>query len=197
MGCIQPVNASPIHFTQTGLSGSGSVGGSLFTNRSFTFSATGETDHRVDIPGVGYYIDHLFARVNIEGVGVLDIVTPTFSFVNNSFGLVGFSRSGGDLYNGPIDSSFGIWDMLSSIGPIGGATTLLQWNLAPVETSAGIITFSTGNTSGTFRAQVDIPAIPEVPAPPALLGIYSCFFYSRKLRKRIKSSKSPVASAID
>jgi phospholipase/lecithinase/hemolysin len=39
--------------------------------------------------------------------------------------------------------------------------------------------------------------VASVPAPVPLLGFGVAFGYSRKLRKRIKSSKPPVASALD
>lgn len=41
------------------------------------------------------------------------------------------------------------------------------------------------------------PTTTTVPGPIPLLGVGAAFGYSRKLRKRIKSSKLPVASAID
>jgi hypothetical protein len=46
------------------------------------------------------------------------------------------------LYNGPTDAAFATWNMLSSIGPIGGTGKFFQWSGDPfplVNTSAGVL----------------------------------------------------------
>jgi hypothetical protein len=63
-------------------------------------------------------------------------------------------------------------------------------------------TYLLGPDSGETGFNVSSPPIVDpdvesVPGPLPLLGVSAAFGYSRKLRKRIKSSKLPVASAID
>jgi len=86
---------------------------------TFTITASGDTDDR-DTNGLDFWIDHTSASIEIDGVGTFDFVTPTRTFANNDFEVVGFSRAGAngtDLFNGPSHRDFGAWDMLSSIGP--------------------------------------------------------------------------------
>jgi hypothetical protein len=167
-----PLTASAdlITFTHTGAFGSGSIGGNPFSNQAFTITATGDTLDRQSFVS-GFFIDHVTASITIDNVGTFTFVTPTRTFVNNTSDLVGFSRAGimgSDLYDGPVDSAFGSWDMLSSIGPISGGTGLSQWGdrFGPVITSGGQLIFNDSGTTGSFQGQV----IPE-PSAMTLFGI--------------------------
>ena len=156
--------ADPILITHTG-TGSGSLAGNPFTTTAFTISGVGDTTNRI-ISGAGYYIDLTSATIEIVGVGNLTFVTGTRVFVNNNVGLVGFARSGGsDLLDGPSSSAFLSWDMLTSIGPISGNGTLLQWSFPAVITDQGTLRFDNGSTATTFQATVT----PE-PGSLVLLG---------------------------
>jgi hypothetical protein len=145
---LAPVTASAerIIFTYTGESGSGSIGGKSFSNRSFTITAIGDELNRRSIGGGGGSIDHDVASIAIDGVGNFTFVSPTRTFSNN--GVTGFSRgpiSGPDLYNGPRDSD-------------SGQMTLLQWappeRFPPVLTSGGQLIFNSAKTTGTVRTGV-------------------------------------------
>ena len=160
--------AGPITFIHTG-SGSGSLDGETFGSSSFVITATGDTDDATSF-GSGWFIDHLSASIAIDGLGTFDFVTATRTFVNNSGGIVGFSRagqSGADLFNGPLNDVFNAWDMLSSIGPIAGNGNLLQWLSSDVFTDEGVLVFDGGLSDATFEAIVDTPE----PTTLALLGL--------------------------
>ena len=90
-----PSTADPITFVHTG-SGRGTLAGAEFGTMAplpFTIAATGDTDDRRGFDG-GVFIDHLTASISIDGLGDFDLVTETRTFVNNSVGLVAFSRWG-------------------------------------------------------------------------------------------------------
>lgn len=162
--------ADPILFTHTG-TGSGSLDGTAFTTTEFTISGVGDTASRFSFGG-GYFINLISATIDIVGVGNLTFVTGTRFFVNNSANLVGFSRAGFgglDLFNGPTDSAFASWDMLTSIGPIGGNASLLQWLSSAVITDQGQLVFNSGASASTFQATVGTTAVPE-PGSLLLLG---------------------------
>jgi hypothetical protein len=60
--------------------------------------------------------------------------------------------------------------MLSSIGPVTGTSSLFQWDLAPVLTSAGVLYFADGQTNGSFTASIASASVPE-PSSLALFGL--------------------------
>jgi hypothetical protein len=155
--------------------GSGSIGALSFTNASVTISELADTSNRVELttPGIsGFSIDDLSATISISGLGQFHLTSPTRTFVNNTFGVVGFSRSGAsltDLLDGPNAGAFFSWDMLSPIGPITGDGEFVQWTgteLPPVTTDAGVLIFSDASPDVTFQVML----VPE-PSAAALLSL--------------------------
>jgi hypothetical protein len=143
--------AGVITFTHTGL-GSGTIGTTTFTDAAFTITDIGDTANRTSFSG-GYYINDTSASIAIAGIGTLGFVTLTHTFVNNTNQIVGFSWATGlDLFDGPESASFATWDMLSSIGPISGTGSLMQWTASPVVTSGGVLVFSDGSSRSVFTA---------------------------------------------
>jgi len=90
------------------------------------------------------------------------VLSSTRTFVNNLNFTAGFSRgpvSGSDLFNGPTDSAFATWDMRSSIGPVSGFGSLLQWNNQAVTTNAGRLLFDDAVVQdASFHAIVPEPS---------------------------------------
>ncbi|WP_163836917.1 hypothetical protein [Spartinivicinus ruber] len=165
-------NAIPIEFTHTGI-GSGSIGNTNFLNKNITFTAFGDTEDRIKFDGHGFAIQHLTAKVKIDGLGIFDFISKTRTFVNNNSAIVGFSRSvdlghsGTDLYNGPSDSLFNTWDMLSSTNLISGSARFLQWGV-DIITNSGVLLFE-NVTSSTASFKATIKHISEPPFWPLMM----------------------------
>jgi hypothetical protein len=155
---------------------SGTIGLTSFTSDPITISAVGDTSSIQSFTG-GFSIDDSSASVTIGGVGTFLLTTGTRFFVTNSLELVGFSRAGingSDLIDGPTNSEFSSWAMLTSIGPITGAGEIFEWTLSPVITSGGTLVLDDASPDVTFSAQVG--SVTPEPSTfllfgPALLGI--------------------------
>ncbi len=175
--------AQSILFRHDGRAGSGTIGDISFTDRGFSIFASGDIGARQSY-SAGFFIDHLSARIEIEGIGSFDFVTGTRTFVNNASQLVGFSRAGttgADLFNGPFNSAFSSWDMTTDIGPIAGNASLIQWGGSPVVTSGGTLVFASSTTAASFTATTNV--VPE-PSTYALLatGLVSLVVVARRRR---------------
>ena len=153
--------AAPITITYQA-SGAGSLNGASFASSTFVITALGDTTNRATISPGTFAIDHGSASINITGLGTFSFTTPTRTFVNQGVQVVGFARTvgGSDLLDSTSNAAYSTWDLLSSIGPITGSGSLLQWASAPVVTSAGTLVFNNSSTTLTFQAVVG-NAIPE------------------------------------
>lgn len=153
--------ASVITMIHTGVA-DGTLGTDIFTNAAFTITEVGNTGSRVSF-GAGFSVDAISASITISGVGTVNFLTGTRTFVNVDTRTVGFSRAGvlgPDLIEGPSDAQLHTWNMLSSIGPISGDILPLQWTLSPVNTSGGVLVLNSagnGDRLGTFAATVGTP----------------------------------------
>jgi len=161
-----PANATPIRFVATGV-GTGTIGSTAFTDASIVFTSFGDTNSRFQVPGLSftvYGIQHTSSSVAIDGLGSFQVLSQTETFANLLSQLVGYSRystivaspTGADLYNGPTDTAFATWNMLSSIGPINGTGRFFQWSggqFPSVITSVGVLNiFDNPNSPATFTA---------------------------------------------
>jgi hypothetical protein len=167
---VQPAAAVPITYVHTGF-GSGTLDGVAFgaaAPLSFTITAAGDAANVVSCAALCLSNDNITASIAISGLGTVAFITATRFFANG--GVVGFSRagiSGTDLFDGPAIPP---WDMRSSIGPIAGTGSLIQWSgFGSVLTSGGVLVFNNGLSSSTFTATAGETAVPE-PATLLLLG---------------------------
>ena len=114
---------------------------------------------------------HLGRRSDIAGLGhASDFITGTRTFVNQGNSIVGFSRAGAgglDLFNGPVNSAFETYDLLTSIGP-----NLRRWShcssgcSSPVLTNGGVLVFVDANSEvASFEAIAG-----SVPEPGTVLA---------------------------
>ena len=164
--------ATPIEFIHTG-TGSGTIGATSFTNAAFTITEFSDTSSRQSCGGGCFFIDDAVATIAISGVGTFTFLTGTRTFVNQAISLIGFSRAGAgglDLFNGPANAVFATYDLTTSLGPISGTASLLQWLVSPVLTSGGQLIFANGTSDATFTAITNITHVPE-PATLLLLAI--------------------------
>lgn len=179
--------AVPITFTYAG-TGSGALGALNFENVDFTITAVGDTDDRQTVNTDIFYIEHAAASISIAGIGSVDFITGTRTFLNStqtSTAVVGFSREGQlglDLFNSSASSELGAWDMLSSIGPIGSSFRLIQWSNSAVVTNLGNLFFTSDQARGTFQATIGT-AVPE-PTTLALLSFGILGLGARRRRSR-------------
>lgn len=174
-------SATPIEFTYTG-TGSGAIGASTFSNASFVITEKSDTSNIQSCYGCSY-IDANSTSISIEGIGSFLFTTATRTF--NSSGNVGFSRAGAggwDLYN---VFSVGSWDMMSSIGPVSGIASLIQWDLSPVYTTAGVLSFNSNSTAGTFQASIS--PVPEPATYAMLIAGLGFLGYTARRRKGLAS----------
>jgi hypothetical protein len=150
-------------------SGNGTLNGVPFATSDFVITAAGNVRESIS---VGWSMDHTSASIRIVGLGEVDFISGSRTFVNNNTPLVGFGRPGfgGDLYNGPSNSALSSWDMQSSIGPIVGSGLLFQWDLAEMDTTGGILMFNSSYASTTFTAAIPEPSTLALTAL-ALLGM--------------------------
>jgi hypothetical protein len=199
--------AQQLILTQTG-TGSGEIktldgGGNwnapifTFTDAAFTLTSIVDTANRHELwtaqsERYGYAIHNSLVSIEIAGVGNFTVTYPgTQSIVNNLTGGFAFCRdehgAESDLFDGPADSAFLTWDMLTGIGPISGTGSLLQWGEIPwIYTSGGYLFFTSslsdhGAFPMTFTAQV---AVPEPSACAALAGLGVLGFATYRKRHR-------------
>jgi hypothetical protein len=151
---LSATHADTIRLTHAGHA-SGRLAGVEFPDSSFIIEATADTADRQVLEGGTFVLVHDAASISIKGLGTFDFVTPTQTFVNNEFTVVGVSvENAFDLVDGPFDGAFATWDMLSPIGPISGDGLVLQWMTEDVLTTGGVLVLDDGKPSVTFTADV-------------------------------------------
>lgn len=156
--------AATIVFTYEGVA-SGTLNGTSFDGTHYVITGIADQNNRTGFSN-GWFVNHDSASILFANeLGLIEFVTLTRTFVNNSVSNAGFSQAGmlgGDLLIIPPDSSLTSWDLSSSISPIVGSQPINPWALQPVATDSGVLIFTTHADTITFSAIL-------VPEPSQLL----------------------------
>jgi hypothetical protein len=152
--------ATPIRFTYSG-SASGKLGGSEFTDTAFVIRAFGDTLNLSQYPMQVAFVPHGTAEIALDGIGLFEFVTPTYTFVNSHFvggPVAGMGRrmTGTDLLWTGSHAELNHWDLCTSVGPLTGTGSLLRWDSAddPVQTSGGRLQLFSSSAAITFQVEV-------------------------------------------
>ncbi len=161
LGLTVVCSAKPATFIYSGIA-SGRVGAQDFTNTAYVITGVADTDN-VSFDGFDVYsVDHTSTAVELAGIGTYTLLSPTRTFAASN-AIVGLSRaypSGLDLIGGPISSAFAGWQMKTSIGPVTGFGTILQWANGDINTDSGVLFFENHN-SGTHTFQAIVTPEPS------------------------------------
>lgn len=148
--------APNILFTYQG-TGTGSLGGTPFTDANFTITAVGDTENlRCFLQGV-YNIAHDIASIEVAGLEA-SFTINTVTFVNNGAQLAGIfcdACAAGDLLYAPTDAVFGSWNLLSSLGPISGIGETLGFQEGDTGTTGGNLFMLDSPSPVTFQASIN------------------------------------------
>jgi len=166
-----PALADPITYIYTG-TGSGILGGVAFVDASFTITALADTDNITAWASAagGPQNTHLSTTIDIDGLGLSTILTPSHTWLDPWGGYGGL---GANLWINWATLSTTAWvgyGLDTAIGPILADSIWDVYGFRAVSTSGGALLFS-GMSRLTFEAvTAGTAAVPE-PATLLLLGI--------------------------
>lgn len=173
----QAVRADSITYKEQ-VTGSGSLGGTSFTNSLVTLVLTGEVSKILN-EGSGLSFEFGAASVTVAGIGTgsfTDTMTMN-AFSNQPVGAVGITDSGNDVLD-TFSSAFAGYSLATSIGPISGASDFIPGHSFSTTDGAFILN---GAGSSTFTASVVAPepGVGEM-LGTVLLGLMGLAFFRRR-----------------
>jgi hypothetical protein len=185
--CTVAAVAAPITYIYTG-TGSGTIGGTPFTNAAFTITGQADTNDLASCGTGCQEVNHQSTSILISGVGTYDISSPLRTFMSLGVGLSRQDPPGGDLYD--LQGNFSGWDLVSNWGPVITLGGLGQWTSPQVNTSGGVLVFQDqAEVRGTFRAisgqaSVSVPIMTGwgVIIFVAIAGLGTVYFIRRQKR---------------
>lgn len=147
--------------------GTGSLNGVAFSNKSFTVQAIGNNSTISDPNSSIRWITAPSATLSIDGFAPANFTGGVKLFRTTS-GFSGLTNSGGANILALTDPALASWDIVSNVGPVyeSVAANVNQW--VNVGTSLGPTTF-TSITNVTFSAGGSNPEAPAVPEPSSEL----------------------------
>jgi hypothetical protein len=172
-------SAGPITYTEQ-TTGSGSLGGSNFTNALVTLVLVGDTS-TIYSDGPGVFRDLGTATVTVAGIGTTTF-TDQMGFASiQAFPLAGiFDQTMGDtMLLATIDPSFATYSLGTAIGPVSNGLFYTPLESFSTTDGAFVITGTLNGTS-TFTATT----VPE-PGSMALIGIgFASLFGFRRIARQ-------------
>lgn len=151
--------------------GTGSLAGVPFSDAEFTIHAHGDNDEVKNL-GFGFAMVHHEAIIHIDGIGEVEFLVPTQTFVSHTNKIVGFQRADGaifDLFDGPTNPIFAFWDFSTPVDQVTGTGMLIQWGSPKVLTSGGVLHFEDNfEVDAAFSAIIPSPAGLAIIAPVAM-----------------------------
>jgi hypothetical protein len=186
---VTPARATPITYTEQ-LTGTGTIGGSTFTNALVTINLFGDTSTVSGSPG-SFERDFGTATVTVFGFGTATFTDPQLWAFDNPFGgsgstpVAGISDITASLLIADTNNvAFATYDLRTSIGPLAGPVAINPGALFPTTMGNFALTSVSGNTS-TFSATTSA-AVPE----PATLTLITLGLTGLVTRYRRRSSRS-------
>jgi hypothetical protein len=168
------VDAALINYTET-VVGSGSLGGTAFTDATLIISAIAETDDVVESGRGSYYVDDLSVSfiLNLAGGGgdAGTFTSPGKAFVTQADQTFGIQLPTTTLAEDilVIQSPYiGDYDMKTAIGPVTGTAIITPGQA--FATSFGDLILDSTSGDATFRATLVGAAVPE-PSSLVLAGL--------------------------
>jgi hypothetical protein len=164
----QSAQAAPITYTLTG-TGTGSLGGTAFSNAAMTFTLVGDTSGLAFPFGPGVPSVPVTATGLVGGFSAFTFTSAISFFNNQNVSVAGFGLTGSSDIFDVSDPSLAAWDAISSFGPLGIVS--VPGNLGQAfGTTAGNFILNGVGTQGTLQAVVAGGAAPE-PATIALIAL--------------------------
>ena len=158
--------AGAITYTAT-TTGSGSLGGTNFSNALITITGTGDTSDVQEGSSSKIFLVPISASVTVAGIGSGTFTDEMRAVVNQSVLVAGISNLTKNRFVlGPNNPAFSAYDLKSSIGPLSGSSAFNSGFAFP--TTAGNFIITSSSTASFTPSTVSI--VPE-PSSFALLGI--------------------------
>jgi hypothetical protein len=158
--------AGLITYTETA-TGSGSLGGTAFTDAMVTVTGTGDTAN-VTTDGFGNVENVITVTVTVAGVGTGTFTNSTRVF-DNQFNAAAFEDTaiGADILGTFSVPPFDTYDLKTAIGPITNTADNFGFGFTFPTTDGNFILNSVVNNTSTFEATTGTPE----PASLTLVGL--------------------------
>jgi hypothetical protein len=164
--------ASIIVVTETAI-GSGSLGGTNFTNQLITMTSTYDTS-AVAMTSTGFFrVANTSASVTVAGIGTGSFSGSTTTFDNQTFsppaaGIADVATNASILDT--FNNAFASYDLKSAIGPITGPAFINSGQSFATSAGAFIITSVPGNVTYTAAPPTTVPE-PSTFAQAGIFGV--------------------------
>jgi hypothetical protein len=223
LGVAGPAHAVPITYTQSGI-GSGTIGGSTFTNALVVFTMTGDTDNVVansefEDDGVVVPAGIFFANVSslttvdITGIGIATVIDPSAVY---GFSIPVDIDEDGDIdpplvvfgtideppaiesftgLGGTASNALAGYDLRTAIGPISGVGGIGYPVGLSVNTNRGALSFTSNISLDNGQGTFTATVRPTtVPEPGSLLLLGTGLVSLVGVRSRFRASRRTTSN---